>query len=214
MKTSTSLLIAAGAVIAVVGIGSTVYADSGWRGRGAGPCGESSMRGPMRGPMGGGFAGHRGGPDRGGPGRVGPDGGPFSGMMGPMVIKRVFELADTDEDGKLTQEEIDAARTKRFESHDTDNDGKLTLSEFEALFAEMTEPMTVRAFQFLDPDGDAVITKAEFEKPGAKLVERFDRNGDGVLSPDDRRPGFGPGEPRGRRHDGKRRGPWSDDKDN
>ncbi len=177
MKTSTSLLVAAGAVIAVVGIGSAVYADSGWRGHGFGPCREGGMHGMMRGSMGG---------------RFGEFGGP-GGMMGPMTIKRVFELADANKDGKLTQEEIDAARTQRFQSHDANGDGKLSLGEFEALFAEFIQPMTVRAFQFLDPDGDAEITMEEFSEPGARLVERLDRNGDGTLSIEDRRDGSGPG---------------------
>lgn len=199
MKTSTKLLAAAGAVLAVVGIGSAVYADSGWRGHGFGPCRDGGMRGMMhgeRGRMGHGVGGHFG--------------GPMGGMMGPMVAKRMFELADTDKDGKLTQAEIDAARTQRFDTYDTNGDGKLSLTEFSALFSEITEPATVRAFQFLDPDGDAEITKEEFDTPSTRLVERFDRNGDGVLSRDDRpgdfdrgrdsRGGYGP-------KDGMRRGP-------
>ena len=206
MKTSTTLLIAAGAVLAVVGVGSAVYADSGGRGHGPSHC-RGDMRGPgprgpgMRGP---GMQGQGFGPMHGSmhgpmPGHgpmgghfAGPMGGPMGGMMGPMIITRVFELADTDKDGKLTQEEIDTARTKRFESHDANGDGKLTLDEFTALFAEITAPATGRVFQVLDPDGDAAITMEEFEKPSAKVVEKFDRNGDGVLSRDDR--GFGPGQ--------------------
>jgi hypothetical protein len=197
VKTSTSLLIAAGAVVAVVGVGSTVYADSGWRGQGHGPCREDSrnwhdsdMRGPgPRGPMQGSpMQGAMRGP-MGGPGFMAAH-GPMGGMMGPMVVKRVFQLADTDKDGKLTQEEIDAARTARFEAHDTNGDGKLTLDEFQGLFAEVTEPATVRVFQFLDPDGDAAITKDEFDRPSDRIVQKFDRNGDGVLSPADR--GYGP----------------------
>ncbi|WP_436644085.1 EF-hand domain-containing protein [Microbaculum sp. FT89] len=179
MKTSTTLLVAAGAVLAVIGVGSAVYADSGWRGHGFGPCRDGGMRGMMHGehgPMGDRFGGHFS--------------GQMGGMTGPMVAKRMFELADTDKDGKLTQAEIDAARTQRFETYDTNGDGKLSLTEFGALFSEITEPATVRAFQFLDPDGDAEITKEEFDKPGTRLVERFDRNGDGVLSRDDRPHGF------------------------
>ncbi len=62
--------------------------------------GNGQMHGPMHGPrMGNGpMGGHV----------AGPMGGPMGGMMGPMIITRVCELADTDKDGKLTQEEIDA----------------------------------------------------------------------------------------------------------
>lgn len=176
MKTSTSLLIAAGAIIAVVGVGSAVNAESG---RGDAKCGDHAreMRGPghdgaMRGPM------------------RGPMGGPMQGMMGEVVIKRFFETADTDKDGKLSEQEIETARNERFESNDTNGDGKLTLVEFEALFRDITQPVTVRVFQFLDPDGDAMISKEEFDRPTSRFVEHLDRDGDGMLSPGDRRGGF------------------------
>lgn len=183
MKTSTTVLIAVGAVLAVVGIGSVVYADANWRGPGQG------VHGPAAG-----MFGRGGGPGGGGPG----DCGPLGGMLGGIVVKRAFELADTDQDRKLTQVEIDAARAERFAAYDADKDGRLTLTEFEALFNEVTQPATVRAFQFLDPDGDAEITLAEYEKPGARIVEMLDRNKDGTLSREDRgepfRSGHRPGD--------------------
>ena len=46
---------------------------------------------------------------------------------------------------------------------DADTDGNLSLEEFQALWAEITKPLAVRAFQFLDPDGDAAIAKAELD---------------------------------------------------
>ena len=45
----------------------------------------------------------------------------------------------------------------------------------------------VREFQDFDKDGDAKVTLDEYKTPLAHLVENRDRNGDGVLSKDDRR---------------------------
>lgn len=103
--------------------------------------------------------------------------------MGPEAILGQF---DTDNDGKLTQAEIDQALAGRFSKYDANGDGKLSLDEFGNLFHEVMQPMTVRAFQMLDPDGDGSVTTAELDKPFSHLVQRFDRNGDGALSPDDR----------------------------
>ena len=121
-------------------------------------------------------------------------GGPA--MFGPLAMLEAF---DADADGKLTQAEIDAARSERFAKYDTNRDGALTVDEFEGLFTEVARPMMVRAYQRLDPDGDAMVTAAEFERAFANIVKRHDRNGDGALSMDDWRRGH-------RRH-------WDDDRD-
>lgn len=109
-------------------------------------------------------------------------GGKFGGFGGPM---RVLEQFDADGDGRLTQAEIDTARTERFAKYDANNDGALSLEEFSGLFQEVSRPMMVRAYQKLDPNGDASVTAEEFDRPFANVVERHDRDGDGALSPKD-----------------------------
>ncbi len=108
------------------------------------------------------------------------------GQLGLMAME-MLESIDADGDGKLTQAEIDKARNDRHSTHDADGDGNLGLEEFAGLWHETTRPLTVRAFQMLDTDGDAVVTRAEYDRPLAGIVERLDRNGDGALSPDDKR---------------------------
>ena len=170
-------------VVGMVGLAGAVYADRSGEGRG--------------------WSGHerhmahwRGGGDDRGWRRHGKDHGKRHGWhrrgghhgfgKGGMM-KHMLSLADTNNDGKITQEEIDAARDERFSRYDTDGDGRLSLKEYEGLFVEIMQPMIVRSFQRLDPNGDAQLEKTEFDKPTERLVERFDRNDDGALSRDDRR---------------------------
>ena len=110
------------------------------------------------------------------------------GMMGGIhgIGHEMLQSVDTNGDGALSQDEIDAAIDARFAKFDADKNGSLSLQEFEALWAEITQPAAVRAFQFLDPDGDAAVARTELDDRFGKLVSRFDRNDDGMLSPDDR----------------------------
>ena len=130
------------------------------------------------------YAGHRHGGFGGHPGH----GMHFlgKGQLG-LAAMEMLESIDADGDGKLTQSEIDKARNDRHAAHDADGDGDLGLEEFAGLWHETTRPLTVRAFQMLDTDGDAVVTRAEYDRPLAGIVERLDRDGDGALSPGDRR---------------------------
>ena len=106
---------------------------------------------------------------------------------GGAIAHEMLANVDTNDDGALSQEEIDAAVDSRFTEFDANTDGDLSLEEFQALWAEITQPMAVRAFQFLDPNGDATVGRDELDDRFGSVVARFDRNDDGMLSPDDRR---------------------------
>jgi len=108
------------------------------------------------------------------------------GRHGHKFVK-MLEQFDTNEDGKLTQQEFDEARAGLLEKHDANKDGKLTLDEFEKLWLEIMRQRMVRGFQRLDKDGDAELSKDEYTKPFENLVERMDRNDDGALDYKDRR---------------------------
>jgi hypothetical protein len=122
----------------------------------------------------------------------GHHGGPFH-----MIADEMLGSIDTNADGALSQEEIDAAVTSRYAAFDANKDGKLSLGEFQSLWADLTRPIAVRAFQFLDPNGDGAVERAEVDRRFGSLVARLDRNNDAKLSPEDR--------PHGRpwRHDGQ-----------
>ena len=114
-------------------------------------------------------------------GSKGPKGRGGRGMM-----RSMFKNADTDKDGAVTQEELDAYRLTLVEKADADGDGNLTVKEYETIYLELAKPRIVRSFQRLDTDADGIVTKEEQDAPFENLVSRMDRNGDGKLSRDDR----------------------------
>ena len=122
-------------------------------------------------------------------------------------IRAFVERYDADKDGKITQQEIDQNRAAWIAEFDTDKDHGLTLKEFAALWLKARHLEMVRAFQLFDRDGDGKVTLEEYQRPLAEMVEEHDRNGDGVLSKEDR-PRHGPHRPRdmGHEHDDHRDG--------
>lgn len=107
------------------------------------------------------------------------------GMMTMGPARQLFDQADADDDAKLSRGEIDAFAAGRLQAHDADGNGALGLDEFDGLWAELTRPVQVRAFQFADADGDGRITAEEMRRPLDRALERMDRDGDGALALDE-----------------------------
>ena len=93
---------------------------------------------------------------------------------------------DTDGDGSVTQEEIDAVRIEQITKFDRNGDGSLDLAEYEALWLDAMRERMVDRFQAHDDDGDGSVTSEEFNEKFEGLVERMDRNDDGVMNSDDK----------------------------
>ena len=102
-------------------------------------------------------------------------------------IKHFAKRYDADKDGKISQQEVDTNRSDWHKKFDADDNGSLSLKEFESLWLQYKRQRMIRAFQRLDADGDAAMTLDEYKEPLAGIVERWDRNGDGVLSREDRK---------------------------
>jgi Ca2+-binding EF-hand superfamily protein len=107
---------------------------------------------------------------------------------------KILERYDTNQDGAIDRDEFTAGRDDWFAKLDSDADGVVTQSEFEEAVARFRESHDSSNrhgpdFSKLDTDGDGNATSAEFEAAADRLFTRFDRNGDGVLSPDDRNDG-------------------------
>jgi len=172
MKTTTKIAVAFVALAGIAGAALSAQADSRWQGRGDGPDGRP---GPMMQQAHGGQSMHGGhhGKRHGG------------GHTGGGHMFRMLESFGTNEDGKLSQEEIDQSRGERFGRFDGDADQALTLQEYEQLWLDAMREVMVDRFQDLDADGDAKVTAEEFKRPFAKMVQRRDRNGDGVIDRED-----------------------------
>ena len=118
--------------------------------------------------------------------RDGRGGGRHGGRGGPDVIAGLFEQADADGDGAITQAEIDAFRAAEVARADAGGDGGLDIAEFETLYREYTRPAMVDVFQDLDENGDGTVDAAEMDARFGDVVERLDRDGDDALSVEDR----------------------------
>lgn len=134
-----------------------------------------------------------------------------SGMGGPgMGGGRMMQDFDRDQDGSVTQAEVDAARAERFAEFDANGDGVLDLDEYQALWLDAMRERMVRGFQLHDRDGDALVTLEEFQTTTGDIVRRRDRDGDGKVSRDEmqrHRHGKGRHDGSGRRHAPMQGGP-------
>ncbi len=158
MERTTKIAIA---VAVVAGIGAVSFAATGYANRGS--------------------SGHRGWAQHGQHGFHG------NKRHGGRMLYGLMDRYDANQDGKLTQAEIDETRRNQFARFDADGDGVLALAEYQALWLDAKRERMVRGFQRHDADGDAKLTPAEFNKRLSRLIERMDRNGDGVLDKNDRR---------------------------
>jgi Ca2+-binding EF-hand superfamily protein len=99
----------------------------------------------------------------------------------------LFENFDSNDDGRITQVEIDEVRQGQLEEFDADGDGSLSLEEYQALWLDVLRGRMVDRFQAHDDDGDGLITTAEFGERFDDIVSHLDDDGDGELTMDELR---------------------------
>jgi Ca2+-binding EF-hand superfamily protein len=127
-----------------------------------------------------------------------------SGLGGPG--ENLFEAFDANQDGKLTQAEVDQARAAKLAEFDADGNGSLSLEEYQALWLDAMRERMVDQFQAHDDDGDGEVTVVEFTERYSRIVDRLDDDDDGEVTMEELR------EHAMRRHhgpggEGDRRGP-------
>jgi Ca2+-binding EF-hand superfamily protein len=97
-----------------------------------------------------------------------------------------FERTDADDSGDISFGEFAAAMDGRMGFADADSDGKLTVEE---IAAEMQRQRNLRRAERLvqrfDADGDNVLTLDEIESHQRKVFALMDRNDDGMVVKDE-----------------------------
>lgn len=87
----------------------------------------------------------------------------------------------------LTLEKFESRREKAFMRADTDNDGKVSLAEWTAFqTARKAKGDPAKSFARMDTNKDGFVDKGELDALLAKRFAKLDKNGDGVLSADER----------------------------
>jgi Ca2+-binding EF-hand superfamily protein len=100
---------------------------------------------------------------------------------------RFFAQFDANQDGRITQAEVDEVRRSRLTEFDQNGDGSLTLEEYQALWLDAMRERMVDQFQAHDDDGDGMVTAEEFGERYDRMVSRLDSDGDGAVTTDEMR---------------------------
>jgi Ca2+-binding EF-hand superfamily protein len=108
----------------------------------------------------------------------------------PLAGHGLLARLDTNQDGKITKEEGEAARDRLFARLDKNSDGAIDGMEIDrarkAIIDRATLIETRMSSQWLrmDKDGDGKVSALEFEQR-SMVFDLADRNGDGTITQDE-----------------------------
>jgi Ca2+-binding EF-hand superfamily protein len=91
----------------------------------------------------------------------------------------MFQKFDTNGDGVVTAQEVEAAANARFAAEDTNKDGKLSAQERQAAH----EQHAAQKFEERDANDNGVLERSEVARMPQDFFDRLDTNKDGSLSP-------------------------------
>lgn len=138
----------------------------------------------------------------------------YQGKGGEERAERMLKRLDTNNDGKVSQDEMLAGATQTFERFDADKNGEVAKAEVdakrdafrdarkafrevkatdgeakqaarEALRDARMDRMGARMFERADADKNGTLTKAEMETAAAAMFKQRDSNGDGFITTDE-----------------------------
>lgn len=95
-----------------------------------------------------------------------------------------FQELDANNDGQVTQEEMQAHRNQRFTAADTDGDGKLSVGEMQAAAQQKANDRVTKMFDKHDANSDGFLSEDELPKPrrADKMFDRIDADNSGGIS--------------------------------
>jgi Ca2+-binding EF-hand superfamily protein len=91
----------------------------------------------------------------------------------------LFQKFDTNQDGVVTTQEVEAAAAAHFAAADTNKDGKLTPEERQAARQERME----EKFEQRDANGNGVLERSEVARMPQPFFDKLDTDKSGTLSP-------------------------------
>lgn len=98
---------------------------------------------------------------------------------------RMFERADTDKNGTLSEAEAVAAAETMFNRRDTNSDGFIETAEFKPMDGRGHGKRAGRMLQRLDLNKDRKVSPEELLQRASMTFLRFDANGDGEVTKDE-----------------------------
>jgi len=99
----------------------------------------------------------------------------------------MFEVFDLNKDGEITKQEVEDARDARFGETDTNGDGLISADEMQAKMMARIEKHQQSMFERLDADKDGSLSAEEMQSGHrgerfARMFDRVDANDDGKIT--------------------------------